>query len=316
MDKVSGKKNGSFVDTLVAIFKNVWLKRGVALACWGYTILLIWIDWLNLAYFVEYDNPTSLFVLYVFVNCAALGLMIYTRRQVITQINVMILPPILFVSFILAFGNWYMILPPLCVIVAMFFICRANETLKTVLGTMYLLMYVVGAAAYITITLLMGKITLTGVDLQLRDRVYEEISPDGNYRIVRYIDKPSVERRTASYYVEDTTEDIKIPFGSGKKVLGSGWVLTTKYTSADNRPVSWVKTTIDGESVQALNVEGSIRENPYLVEEAVVNEETEEPESGGSALSDPESGEPASTAETAETAQTARTDDTDETAVQ
>ncbi len=141
---------------------------------------MIWVAWLNYAYFLEFENPTPLFVLYVFVNIAALGLMIYTRRQVITQINVMLLPVIVFATFLLAFGNWYMILPPLCVVIAIFFISRANETLKTVLGTMYLLMYVVGGAAYITITLLMGRMSLTGVDLTLRDTSYEVMSPDGN----------------------------------------------------------------------------------------------------------------------------------------
>lgn len=274
MDK-TGAKKGSFMDKLVALFKNVWLKRGVAVLCWGYTGFLLWVAWLNFAFFMEYDNPTPLFVLYVFVNIAALGLMIYTRRQVITQLNVMLLPLIVFATFLLAFGNWYMILPPLCVVVAMFFISRANETLKTVLGTMYLLMFVVGGAAYITVTLLMGRISLTGVDLNLRDTGYEIMSPDGNYRIVRYVDKPSGERRTASYYVEDVTEDAEIPFGSAKRVWGCGWVVTTKYTSRTDDPVSWTVQTVDGEEIQMLSVEGSIKENPYLAE-AVVIPDTEE----------------------------------------
>lgn len=270
MDKVS-KKGGSFMDTLASIFGNVWLKRGVAVLCWGYTGLLVWLAWLNFAYFLEYENPTSLFVIYVFINVAALGLMIYTRHQVITQINVMIMPPILLVSFILAFGSWYMLLPPICVIVAMFFICRANETLKTVLGTMYLLMFVVGGAAYVAMTLLMGRLTVfTGVDLTLRDANYEKLSSDEAYRIVRYVDKPNGERRTASYYVEDVSGDVDIPFGKAKKVLGCGWVLTTKYSGREDDPVSWVKTTIDGERVEALNVEGVIKENPYLAEEIIV----------------------------------------------
>ncbi len=273
MDKVGKKNNGSFMDILASIFKNIWLKRGVAVLCWGYTGLLIWLAWLNFAYFLEYDNPTSLFVLYVFVNVAALALMIYTRNQVITQINALILPPILLVSFILAFGNWYMLLPPLCVLVAMFFISRANETLKTVLGTMYLLMFVIGAAAYITMTLLMGRLSLTGVDLTLRDTNYEVISEDGNYRIVRYVDKPNGERRTASYYVEDVSKDVEIPFGSGKRVLGCGWVLTTKYTGKDNDPVQWVEATKDGKKVEALEVEGTLKENPYLVVEVSATEE-------------------------------------------
>lgn len=276
MEKVGGSKNRSFMDILTSFFKNVWVKRGVAVLCWGYTGLLAWLAWLNFAFFLEYENPTSLFVLYVFINVAALGLMIYTRRQVITQVNIMIMPPILFISFFLAFGSWYMLLPPICVIVAMFFISRANETLKTVLGTMYLLMYVVGAAAYITMTLLMGRLSLTGVDLQLRDTNYEVLSSDENYRIVRYVDKPTGELRTASYYVEDTTRDMKIPFGKAKRVLGCGWVLTTKYSGREDSPVSWVKTTIDGERVEALSVEGSIKENPYLVEEIAETEETGE----------------------------------------
>lgn len=266
--------NKSFMDTLTAVFKNIWLKRGVAVLCWGYTGTLTWLAWLNGAFFLEYENPTSLFVLYVFVNIAALGLLIYTRRQVITQINVLILPPILFATFLLAFGNWYMIIPPLVVIIAMFFICTANETLKTVLGTMYLLMYVVGGAAYVTITLLMGKMTLTGVDLSLRDTEYEKLSSDGQYRIVRYVDKPNGDRRTAAYYVEDVTKDANIPFGSAKRVLGCGRVVTTNYTSKTNDPVSWVITTVDGEKTEMLDVEGILRENPYLAEEVAL--ETDE----------------------------------------
>ncbi len=298
MDKTGAKKRG-FMDSLVALFKNVWLKRGVALLCWAYTGLLVWLAWLNFAYFLEFENVTSLFVLYVFVNIAALGLMIYTRRQVITQINIMILPPILFVTFLLAFGNWYMILPPFCVIVAMFFICTANETLKTVLGTMYLLMYVVGGAAYITITLLMGRISLTGVDLTLRDPNYEVLSPGGDYRIVRYVDKPTGERRTASYYVEDVSEDSEIPFGSAKRVLGCGWVVTTKYTSRTDSPISWVTQTVDGEKVEMLNVEGVIKENPYLAE--VLTEATSE-ESGEASGDSKDSGDTADIQVTSETA--------------
>lgn len=302
MDRVGSKNNRSFMDILTSIFKNVWVRRGVAALTWGYTGMLVWLAWLNFAYFLEYENPTSLFVLYLFINVAALGLMIYTRGQVITQVNVMIIPPILFLSFMLAFGSWYMLLPPICVIIIMFFVCRANETLKTVLGTMYLLMFVVGAAAYITMTLLMGRLSLTGVDLQLRDTNYEVLCDDGDYRIVRYVDKPNGERRTASYYVEDTTKDVKIPFGSGKRVLGCGWVLTTKYSGREDSPVSWVKTTIDGERVEALNVEGTIKENPYLAVEISATAESEESSRTASLYygSDSQSGEAATAEPTVE----------------
>lgn len=253
------------MDKLVAFFKNVWFKRGVAVICWGYTALLCWVAWLNFAFYFEFENVTALFVLYLFVNIAALGLMIYTRRQVITMVNAMLLPPIVFVIVILGFGNWYMIFPPLCVVVAMFFICAANETLKTVIGTMYLLLYVIGVVAYIAVNLLMGKITFTDVDLSLRDPSFENVSPTGEYRIVRYVDKPNGERRTAGYYVEYTGEDVEIPFGICKKVLGCKRVLTSKYTDRSDNPVVWIDfTEYDTEVKEILSVEGSITENPYL----------------------------------------------------
>ena len=261
------------MDKLVAFFKNVWLKRGVALLCWGYTAMLVWFAWLNFAYHFEFENPTSLFVLYLFINIAALGLMIYTRKQVITMINCMVLPPIVFVSVILGFGNWYMLIPPLVVVIAMFFICAANETLKTVLGTMYLLMYVIAVVAYVVINLLMGRISFTDVDLSLRDANYEKLSPDGEYRIVRYIDEPTKERRTASYYIEYTGDDVDIPFGVCKKVLGCQRVLTTKFNNKTDDPVFWTTVKVDGKDIVMINVEGITMENPYLKEE-IPEEET------------------------------------------
>lgn len=267
------------MDKLVAFFKNDWLKRGVALLCWGYTVFVTWVAWLSFGFSFELENATALFVLYLFVNIAALGLMIYTRRQVFTMINCMILPPIVFVIIIFGFGNWYLILPPLVVVVAMFFINTANETLKTVLGTMYLLMYVIGIVGYVAVNLFMGDLTasLVGVKLHLRDSSYEKLSPSGDYRIVRYVDEPG-ERRTAAYYVESTAEDIEIPFGVCKKVFGSKHVHTQSYTSKTDDPVAWTEGIVNGEKAEMLSIEGSLRQNPLTIIELEEREtgETEE----------------------------------------
>ncbi len=264
------------MDKLVAFFKNVWFKRGVALICWGYTALLCWIAWLTFAFYSEYENPTALFVLYVFVNIAALGLMIYTRRQVITMINCMIIPPIVFLIVFFGFGNWYLIIPPVCVMVAMFFINTANETLKTVLGTMYLLIYVIGIAGYFAVEMLMGTITFTGVELSQRDKDFEKISPSGEYRIVRYIGNSQSDRRTASYYIEFTGDDEEIPFGFCKKVLGCKHALTQQYTDKTDDPIDWIEGVFDGEFAERISVEGSLRENPYLIKPVSETEETDE----------------------------------------
>ncbi len=248
------------MDKLVAFFKNVWFKRGVSLLTWGYTAMLCWVAWLTFAYYTEYENPTALFVLYVFVHVAELGLIIYTRRQVFTMINCMIIPPIVFLIVFFGFGDWYLIIPPACLMVAAFFICNANETLKTVLGTMYLLMFVIGIAGYLAIEMLMGAISFTGVDIDERDKGFEKLSPSGEYRIVRYISDPSGERRTASYYIEFTGDDTEIPFGFCKKVFSCKHALTSQYKGQADDPIDW----IEAGDREMISVEGSLRENPYL----------------------------------------------------
>lgn len=292
------------MDKVVAFFKNVWFKRAVALLCTSYTVLLVWLAWLNFAYFIEYENPTSLFVLYLFVNFVALGLMIYTRRQVFTMINVMLIPPIVFLITIFGYGNLYLILPPVCVMAAMFFICGANETLKTVLGTIYLLMFVIGIAGYIAIDMLMGPISFTGVDLSQRDTSYEVIAPSGEYRIVRYVDDPRGDRRIASYYIEYALEDEEIPFGYCKKVLGCEHQLSQQYTGQSDSPISWVEIKVDGKDVEMLNVEGSLFENPYLITPV-----SETAESGEQLTVVPAFGDTQESAEGIDTTETAQTAD-------
>ncbi len=255
------------MDKLVAFFKNVWFRRFVALMCWGYTALMLWVAWLNFGFYFVFENPTPLFVLYLFVNIAALGLMIYTRKQMFTKINAYILPPIVFATVIFGFGNWYMIAPPLVVMLIVFFVNNSNETLKTVLGTMYLLMYVIGVVGYIGIKMFMGDLSFTGVDLSRRDLDYEKLSKSGDYRIVRYIND-TAERKTMSYYVEYTGDDTEIPLGLCKKVLGCKHVHTATYKDKSEDLISWSTQKVDGETVDVLLVEGSLRENPYLIKPA------------------------------------------------
>ena len=228
---------------------------------------MLWVAWLNFGFFFVFENPTPLFVLYLFVNIAALGLMILTRKQMFTKINAYILPPIVFAIVIFGFGNWYMIAPPLVVMLVLFFVNNSNETLKTVLGTMYLLMYVIGVVGYIGIRMFMGDITFTGVDLTRRDPDYEKLSESGEYRIVRYINDTN-ERKTMTYYVEYTGDDVEIPLGLCKKVFGCRHIHTATYQNKSEDLVSWSTQKVDGVKTDVLLVEGSLRENPYLIKPA------------------------------------------------
>lgn len=262
------------MDKLTAILKNVWFRRSVAVLCWGYTAFLIWVAWLCFGFHFEFENPAPLFVLYLFVNIAAFGLLVFTRKQVITQVNAYVLPIIAFLILIFGFGKWFIIAPPLAVVIALFFINKSNETLKTVLGTMYLLMFVIGTVGFIAMRMFMGNITFTldesgsfslsDLDPSLRDPDYENVSESGDYRVVRYITSTG-DRKTVSYYVECAKEDVKIPLGVCKRVAGCRHIHTAALTDINYDHVKWSTQKVNGKTTEVLYVEGILRENPYLI---------------------------------------------------
>lgn len=252
------------MDKLVAFFKNVWFRRGVAIASWAYTGFMTWVAWLCYAYFLEFENPVPAFVLYLFINVSAMGLMILSRKQVITQVNSYILPPIVFLIAFFGFGNWYIVIPPVVVMLVLFFVNTSNETLKTVLGTMYLLLFVIGIVGLIGVTRFIGEVSFVGPYLSERDTNYEQLSSDEEYRLVRYLEI-TTDRSTMGYYVEYTGDDIKLPMGIAKKVLGCKRIHTAEYTSLSQNFVEWKIRKINGKDTEVLVVDGrSVRENPYL----------------------------------------------------
>lgn len=256
---------GRLMDKLLTFFKNVWFRRAVSLICLGYTAVMVWLGILNAGYYFEVENPTPLFVLYLFMNICALGLLILSRKELLTRINSYLLPPIVFLTVIFALGNWYMIIPPVVVMVVLFFVNNSNETLKTVLGTMYLLMYVVGIVGFIGAQYFLGHIALYDVDLSERDSSYEKLSESGEYRIVRYFDTVG-DRTVQSYYIETTENDVKIPLGTCKLVLGCKHIHTSTYEYVPEDLVKWDTRTVDGEKVEVLIVENVVRENPIEAE--------------------------------------------------
>ena len=262
------------MDKLIAFFKNIWFRRGVAIAGCVYTLFMVWVAYLSFGYYFEIEKPAPLFVLYLFVNLCAMELFILSRKQVITQVNSYVLPPIVFTILIFSFGNWYISIPPIAVMLVLFFVNSSNETLKTVLGTMYLLMFVIGTVGYIGIQIFMGSVTFTDVELSKRDTSYEKLSKSGDYRIVRYFDTNG-DRKLQKYYVESTKDDIKIPMGMCKKVYGCKSIHTASYTGVPSDLVEWTVVTVDGKKKEVILVEGFVRENPYLVKRIEDDEDSD-----------------------------------------
>ncbi|MCH5324523.1 MAG: hypothetical protein J1E39_04845 [Eubacterium sp.] len=216
------------MEKLVSILTNKWLNLGVSVLSVLYPVLIIFTSWIYTAYYIEPVNQAALYVLYIFINVIFGGIMLFTRKQIVTVLCAMITPLLSFLLLILTFGNWIIIIPPVAVCVLIFFICGAGETAKTIIGTLYLILYVVGVLVYLTLSQLIGDFSLTSVDLSLRSTTYN-YSPDKQYRIVTYAENYEDERRSVSFYLERASEDISIPFAECRRVLGSIHVITSAY---------------------------------------------------------------------------------------
>ena len=218
------------MDKFLEILRNKWLKLGVSLLSLGLPAFLVMVDWLAFAYYLEPVNKIPLFLLYVLVNFIFAGIMFYTRKQIITRIVVLFTPLLAFVLLIIAFGQWYLIIPPVVVCAFTFLAAGTNETLKTILGTVYLLMFVVGTLVYLTMLhfnlTVQTFLQLSECDISKRSDVYS-YSPDNTYRLVMYVDDAGNERSLTSYYVEKTKDDIELPYLHCYKHLYSQKVLVT-----------------------------------------------------------------------------------------
>ena len=250
------------MDKVLDILRNKWVKLAVSLLSLGFPAFLIYVDWLSFAYYLQPVNKVPLFLMYVLVNFVFAGVMFYTRKQFITQAVACVSPLIAFVLLIIAFGQWYLIVPPVVICAFIFLAAGTNETFKTILGTVYLLMFVVGTLVYLT--MLHFNLTiqilanLTECDISKRTENYT-YSPDYSYRVVIYIDDAGHERSLASYYIEKTEDDITLPYLNCYKHINSQKVLVTM--DKDSVVYKWLTN-------EDLYIDGRAKNIPKLFEQA------------------------------------------------
>ena len=250
------------MDKILEILKNKWVKFGVSFLSLAFPVFILFVDWLSFAYYLEPVNGVPLFLLYVLCNVIFGGIMFYTRKQIVTKIVVCITPLLAFLLLIIAFGQWYLIVPPVVICLLTFLACNTNETFKTILGTVYLLMFVVGTLVYLTMLhfnlTVQSLLEITECDLSKRYGEYD-YSTEGTYRLVRYIDNDNEERQSASFYVERTEEDIELPYLKCYKHLGSQKVLVSMYQ--DQVTYEWI-------SDKELLIDGRVKDIEKIFKQA------------------------------------------------
>ena len=214
---------------VISFFRNKWTKIGFSALSLGYGFFVIWLAWLTFTYHLVPTNPVSLFSLYLMINVMFGVVMIYTRKQIATQIVACLLHPCILVMLIFAYGNLFLLIPVFAISTVVFFAAGSPESLKTILGTIYLILFVLTILGYLTLQAFSITDNIFSVNLDLRNERYIH-SEDETYRLVMYIDKDNKEHRMVNFVVEFTGDDLSLPFLNGEKYAGSTHILRQRLT--------------------------------------------------------------------------------------
>lgn len=247
------------MDKFLKFIKNRWFLLGISFLSFIYVYFLGKVALLTFTSYPEVENITTLMIMYVFINFLFAVLMFFTRKQVPTIITAAIIPLEAFLLMIVGFGQWHVIIPPVAVSAFAFLACGVGESFKTVFGTLYLIMFIVGGLVYsvflnfgISVNyVLVDQLIKEDQEFDYSQRSHDYLTTsDGKYRLVHY-DKSSDSGTVTSYYAEEAFKDEEYPFVTYRRVFGCRKVLAIAYENADPNP-RWVSDSIlyiDGKTV-------------------------------------------------------------------
>lgn len=179
-----------------SVLSNKWLKLGISVLSLAYLALVGILAWWTFLYEIQFRSQTAFDVIYITASVIFLILMLYSRKQLPTRIISMTLLLPVFMLILFNTSRPIIYIPPLVVGIILFFACSAGESTKVIMGTIYILLYVVGLVGFMIASTLFGG---SSVETRLNSDAPEEIksqydmakidnlnassvSPDGKYR--------------------------------------------------------------------------------------------------------------------------------------
>lgn len=184
----------------MTVLTNKWFRIGVSLLGVIYSIVLIYFDYMVFFYDMQYTNRKQFAIIGAIFSVLVCLLFFYTRRSPFTCIFGMLNMVLYFPLLLLDWGNWPLLVPGLIVTLFGFFCCHMNETIKTIFGTVFLLMYILGGVAFF---LIMNVFRVTTVDTLIE----KGVSPSGAFRYY-VLDVQNKSTGKKCVYVQPNTLDV------------------------------------------------------------------------------------------------------------
>ncbi len=166
------------MEKVKKVLTNKWFILVVSVLCAAYTLVLGYFAYAVFFYEIVYINKMTFAIAYAAFSIVSALFFFYTRKSFITCIIGMVNMVAFFPTLLMDWGNWPLLIPAAMVTVFGFFCCKMNDTIKTVFGTIFLLLYILGGIAFF---LIMNVFRVTTVDTLLTPDG-GLVSPSGYFR--------------------------------------------------------------------------------------------------------------------------------------
>ncbi len=195
-----------------------------------YLFIVSGISVLSALYTVSIPSGLLLAVVLSLIGILALSAMLCSRSHPLTKFSCMLLLPALLPTVLINFGEWALIVPLTVTCLLMFFFSGTAETPKTIFGTAYLLIYVLGSLGYF---LAVSLFSTNSTSVLLESRVSD--SKSYRYSLINTEDSSG-----GSTAVEITPNDMDINF-SVISFLAEGYERTVyiERPVQDNISLEW-----------------------------------------------------------------------------
>lgn len=129
-------------------------------------------------------------------------LMLFTRRQIVTRVVIMLAMPFYFPIFLFNYQRLELVIPLALLIVITYIMSGTGEGAKTILGAVFLMFYIIGAIVFFLVQSILTPAVSETV-------IARDVSPLGNYR---YQIVQQVDRADGNTYVAMEPNDADIHF--------------------------------------------------------------------------------------------------------
>ena len=161
------------------IFMNQTQSKGKELLLATVSLIYLFIvggiSVLSALYTVRVPSKPLLAVALSLIGILVIASMLYSRGHFLTKFSCMLLLPSLLPAVLLNFHEWALIVPLTVTCLLMFFFSGVAETPKTIFGTVYLLLYVLGSLGYFLAVSLLSTASVSTI-------IESRVSDSGSYR--------------------------------------------------------------------------------------------------------------------------------------